>query len=208
LLIKKPFQNQQLYKGVTYTFEGDSYDPEEVGDKLPCGALYWTSKASGISVQMPLGTGCTVPAKFTSVGEYTITLFGTDSQGAKDSDQVMIKVVEPPASGPPIVTITKPADNELLLADTKYTLVGSATDPNYTTPMKYSWELEMDGVTYILGTGWATNGQQIVLNWTPTGKQLNHSCKTYLAVLKLRVTDPDGEMGVAVRLIYIGFGPC
>jgi hypothetical protein len=159
-------------------------------------------------VQVPLGIGCTIPAKFTSLGNYTITLFGTDSQGAVGSTQVAIKVVEPPASGPPVVTITKPANSEVLFVDTTYKLQGSATDPNYTTPMQYQWELEMGGITYILGTGWATNGQQIVLNWKPTSAQLNHTCKNYLAILKLRVTDPDGEKAVVGQVIYINFGPC
>lgn len=207
--IKKPFPYQELYKGVTYTFEGSSYDPDEPGDTLPCSKLFWTSKKNGgISVQLPLGTGCNVAAKFTTLGEYTITLFGTDSQGAKGSATVTIKVSEPPASGEPIVTITKPADNEMLLVDQTYTLKGSATDPTYTTPMQYTWELEFDGVKHILGTGTATNGQLITLNWKPTKEQLDKSCKTYLAVLKLRVKDANGDMGVAVRLIYIGFGPC
>jgi hypothetical protein len=208
MTIKFPFPNGQLFKGVTYSFEGDSYDPDEVSDKLACSQLYWTSKPGGISFPVSLGTGCNVPATFTSLGQYTITLFGTDSQGAKGTAQVTIQVVEPPASGKPIVTIVKPADNELLLAGTKYTFLGSATDPNYTTPMNYTWELEMNGTTYILGSGWATNGQQISLNWTPTSQQLGHTCKSYLASLKLRVIDPDGEMGVQVKLIYIDFGPC
>lgn len=209
MTIKTPFANQELYKGVTYTFEGSSYDPDEPGDTLPCSKLAWTSKKNGgISVQLPLGNGCTIPAKFTSLGQYTIMLIGTDAQGLTSSAQKTIKVIEPPATGEPIVTITKPAENEMLLVDELYTFKGSATDPNYTTPMQYIWELELDGVKHILATGTATNGQTITLNWKPTKQGLNKSCKTYLGVLKLRVTDADGEIGVVARLIYIGFGPC
>jgi hypothetical protein len=74
--------------------------------------------------------------------------------------------------------------------------------------MQYTWELKFEGATLILGTGWATNGQLLELNWTPTRQQLNKVCSTYGATLNLRVIDPDGEKGIAVRNFWINFGPC
>lgn len=205
--ITYPTANMQLYTGVSYNFTGDSYDPNEFGGKLPCSNLAWSSKKAGSVTSVALGNGCGVPAKFLNTGDYTITLKGTDSHGGIGTTSVNIKLVAPPASGPPIVTMLFPVGNELLYSDVPVTMKGYATDPDGKNPLTYKWAVD-DGQTYkVIKTGSVNNGQLISFPWQPD-QSLPHGCGTYSVKVWLIVTDADGQTGQVMRIVTVGYGPC
>lgn len=205
--ITYPTHNQQLSTGVTYNFTGTSYDPDEPGGVLPCSNLSWTSQKVGSATIVPMGTGCGIPAKFLNTGDYVIKLKGTDSHGGTGTTSVTIKVVEAPASGPPVVTMLFPVGNELLYSDVPVTLKGYATDPDGKNPLTYKWEVD-DGFNYkVIKTGTVNNGQLISFSWQPD-QSLPHGCGTYSVKITLTVTDADGQVGKVMRIVTVSYGPC
>ena len=205
--INNPAMNQQFYTGVTYNFTGESYDPNEAGSILPCSSLAWTSKKAGSVTTVALGNGCGVPAKFLTAGDYTITLKGTDSHGGTGTASVNIKLVAPPASGPPVVTLISPLDQSFLYGDVPFTLKGIATDPDGKSPLTYKWAVNDNGNYQVIKTGTANNNQQFNTSWTPN-LTIPHSCGSHQVTLILTVTDADGETKMIQRTIFIGYGPC
>lgn len=203
--IIKPTPNQTLYKGSAYVFEGDSWDPNEPFQKLPCNSMKWTS--SNLSDPFPKW-GCTPSVTFATTGVRTITLKGTDSDGAFDTASVVISVVNPPVNGPPTVTILKPAGNNTGFdANTWVWLQGTANDPDNENPLTYVWKLK-DGATWTtLFTG-SMNDEEIVNKfWKPSNNVPFH-CGGKTVRLYLIVTDPDGMGGSAYVEVYIGYPPC
>jgi hypothetical protein len=203
--IIKPTPNQTLYTGSPYVFEGDSWDPNEPFQKLPCNSMKWTS--SNATDPFPKW-GCTPPVNFATTGVRTITLKGTDSGGAFDTASVVINVVNPPVNGPPTVTILKPAGNNSGFdANTWVWLQGTANDPDNENPLTYVWKLK-DGATWTtLFTG-PMNDEQIVNKlWKPSNNVPFH-CGGKTVRLYLVVTDPDGMTGSAYVEVYIGYPPC
>jgi len=205
--ITYPTHNQQLSAGVTYNFTGTATDQEEPGGVLPCSSLAWTSQKVGTATVVPMGNGCGIPAKFLNTGDYVIKLKGTDSQGGVGTTSITIKVVEAPASGPPVVTMLFPIGNELLYSDQPVTLKGYATDPDGKNPLTYQWAID-DGYNYkVVKTGTVNNGQLISFSWQPDQTH-PHSCKTYAVKIWLIVTDADGEKGQVMRIVTVSYGPC
>ena len=202
-----PTVNQQLYTGVTYNFQGSSYDPNEPGEVLPCANLAWSSKKAGAVNPVAIGNGCSVPAKFLNTGDYTITLKGTDSNGGTGTTSVNVKLVAPPASGPPVVTLINPVDQSLWYGDEIVTLKGIAYDPDGKSPLTYKWAVNDNGNYKVIATGTANNNQQFSTPWKPI-QLFPHSCKTYQMTLILTVTDADGQSSMVQRTIFINYGPC
>lgn len=203
--IIKPTPNQTLYTGSAYVFEGDSWDPNEPFQKLPCNSMKWTS--SNATDPFPKW-GCTPPVTFATTGVRTITLKGTDSGGAFDTASVAINVVNPPVNGPPTVTILHPAGNNSGFdANTWAWLQGTANDPDNENPLTYTWRLK-DGATWTtLFTG-SMNDEQIVNKlWKPANNVPFH-CGGKTVRLYLIVTDPDGMSGWDYVEVYIGYPPC
>ncbi|MCV4796615.1 hypothetical protein OFB84_32320, partial [Escherichia coli] len=83
---------------------GDGAFPVE----LPCTSLSWKSSNAGDT----LGTGCQFTATFTTTGSRTVTLTATDAYGAKGTATVALNVQPLPPSGPPVVEITEPDEDE------------------------------------------------------------------------------------------------
>lgn len=205
--ITYPTNNQQLYTGVTYNFTGTSYDPNEPGGVLPCSNLSWTSQKVGSATIVPLGSGCGIPAKFLNTGDYVIKLKGTDSHGGTGTTSVTIKLIAPPASGPPVVTMLYPVGNELLYSDQPVTLKGFATDPDGKNPLTYQWAID-DGFNYkVIKTGTVNNGQLISFSWQPDQTH-PHGCSTYNVKVWLTVTDADGDTKQVMRIVTVSYGPC
>lgn len=87
--IFSPSDGAQIDTSATVVLRGDGADLED--GQLSGPDLQWRSSKDG-----PLGSGRTlnVPASELSVGEHTITLEGTDSEGATDEASVTIEIVE------------------------------------------------------------------------------------------------------------------
>lgn len=219
--IEKPTQNQNLYVGVPYVFDSSSWDTESFSP-LPCSALTWTSNKAGDPFPV---TGCQPSVTFTTTGTRTITLTGKDSQGATGTDTVTINVVNPPASGPPLVTILNPKNDTGLDPDKPITLKGTATDPDGKSPISYKWVLKKSHLGTLLAggkdeitlaTGTVQSGQQITFpsgsgrsgsGWKPSD-HVPFSCGGNKVRIYLYATDPDGSTGSAFVEVGVDYPPC
>jgi hypothetical protein len=202
--IIKPTQFKTLYTGSPFVFEGDSWDPNEPYQKLPCGSLRWTS--SNASDPFPR-LGCTPSITFSTTGWRTITLKGTDSDGAYDTATVTINVVNPPTNSAPIVTILNPHNGNFLDAHTFVSLRGTANDPDNASPLSYVWRLKNGTTWTTLFTGTMNDGATVIRSWKPANNVPFH-CGGKTVRLYLYVTDPDGKTGSAYVDVYIGYPPC
>src|SRR5262249_33492607 len=144
-------------KGFSYVFDSSSFDPNEVFFSLPCNALKWTSSNAGD----PSAIGCTPTFNFSTLGSRTLTLTGTDSQGATGTANVSISVVNAPTNSPPVVTILNPLNNYYLDPYKAVNLKGTAVDPDGKNPVSYKWVLQVGNTQTILGQGTVVNSQQL-----------------------------------------------
>jgi hypothetical protein len=204
VLIKAPTQGQTLTTGAPFIFEGDSWDPNEPFQKLPCSSLKWTSSKAGDPFPK---FGCYPAITFSTTGSRTITLLGTDSDGGTDTATVTINVQNPQLGGPPTVTILNPLNNYFLDAYTFVSLKGTANDPDNESPLTYVWKVK-DGSTWTtLFTGTMNDQSTIIKYWKPASN-LYFNCGGRTVRLYLYATDPDGQTGVDYVDVYIYFPVC
>jgi hypothetical protein len=209
--IEKPTQNQNLYKGVPYVFDSSSWDMESFSP-LPCSSLTWTSNNAGDPFPV---TGCQPSVTFTTTGTRTITLTGKDSQGATGTDTVTINVVNPPASGPPLVTILNPKNGTGLAPDKVVTLKGKATDPDGKSPLSYKWVLKKHPLGFLEGganeivlvTGAMQSGAETTFKWKPSD-HVPFDCGGNSVRIYLEATDPDGQTGSTIIDVGVDYPPC
>jgi hypothetical protein len=202
--IKKPTPGQTLYTGITYVFDGSSFDPNEPLFTLPCSSLKWTSNKAGDPLPV---TGCAPSVSFPTPGFRNITLTGTDPQGATDTASVLIIVANPPANSPPIVTILKPNTSDFLDPYVSIVMSGKADDPDNKSPLTYEWKLQDGSKWTTLGTGTMNDGQTIMKFWKPANN-VPFNCGGRTVRLYLYATDPDGQTGWDYVDVYIGHPAC
>lgn len=200
--ISAPFSGQQFYAGLAYTLHGSSYDLNETNAELPCTGLKWISSV-GVDAQK---TGCDPQITFASGGARTLTLTGTDAFGATGTATVNITVLPPPSNYPPVVNISKPANNLSIGPDSVIQLVGSATDPEGGATT-LTWDVTRD---YNPATG--TGGTPITINlpangnWKPSDSLQYAPCpNAYNDVLRLRLRakDPQNVEGFDFVVIHV-----
>jgi hypothetical protein len=202
--IQSPLHGATLYAGIPYVFQGESFDPEAFS-ALSCSALQWTSSKSGDPFPV---TGCNPNITFATTGSRTITLRGTDPQGAHGTDTAVINVVEQPANAPPAVTITSPTNGAGLQPNTQITLRARATDPDGSATISYEWVLiRANGTTVPLGTSSSANGGQTSLPWTPAD-DVPAGCGGRSARIRVHATDLGGQTGSATIDVEVIFPPC
>ena len=203
--IISPTQAQKLYTGSPYVFEGSSWDSNEPFQKLSCSAMKWTSNIGADPFPV---SGCTPAVTFSTPGLRTITLKGTDSNGAFDTDSVQINVAAPPVNGPPTVTILMPAGNNTGFdANTWVKLQGTANDPDNESPLTYKWWLKNGSVWTLLFTG-SMNDAAIVSKWWKPATNVPFHCGGTPVRLYLYATDPDGMTGSDYVDVYIFYPTC
>ncbi len=202
--IKAPTGGATLYTGVPYVFESESFDPEAF-HALPCGSLTWTSSKTGDPFPR---TGCNPTVTFTTTGTRTLTLKGLDAEGAQGTDTVVVSVVNPPASSPPVVTILNPLNNTLLQPNAEITLRATANDPDGSATISYEWILvRFNGTTKILGTTSSANGGQKTLKWTPRN-DVPFNCGGTAVKIRVRATDQGGQTGTKTVDVTVAYPPC
>jgi hypothetical protein len=140
--ISSPSSGASFDAGEAVGFSGSASDPED--GALTGGALVWTSSRDG-----QIGTGTSFSKADLSVGNHTIRLIATDSDGAKDTASVSIAVATRPD---PTVTITSPANGSTHEQGASVSFTGSATDAegNSLTGTALVWTSSRDGQ---IGTG-------------------------------------------------------
>ena len=219
--IEWPPNGAQLYAGIPYLLQGDSFD-DELFHALPCSALSWSSDVPTPlpSTPQPLGGGCNLQTVFNQLGARAIYLTGDDG-GASGSAASFVTIVPAPANVGPTVLITEVRDLDLnsvssmpALVDPTHTirLQAQATDPDGKTPISFTWtlvgtQLQSGNPQDALGTTSAANGATTSINWTPGGSVLANCGGTPVTV-RVVGTDPDGQTGFVEVDISVAYAPC
>lgn len=176
---------------------------------LSCDRLRWTSSFS--TDPFPV-TGCEVEVAFPSNGTRTLTLTGTDPQGATGTATVSVNVVDPPANLPPVVRITSPQHDG---HDDMLALSGTATDPEGDLPLSFKSSVSVNSSSLIvIGTtpsmSWkpsdtidfGSEGHYLVVLRTPLVQALMNllslSAEAVMASITIRNLDED--LKVRLRL--------
>jgi len=196
--ITKPVPEDDVFQGATTVLRGTSFDLNEPGAKLACSALIWTSSNPGDG-DFP-AAGCEVQVVFGTLGARTLTLTGTDPQGASATDSAVVTVLDPPPDLPPSVLITSPENFQSVQTDEQITLSGDVSDPEGATPLTLVWTVIVNGGTPVqVGTG------NNVL-WTPNDTIDFSGEDRYDVTIRLTAQDPGGNTGndfVQLRFIII-----
>jgi len=181
--ITAPADGASFNYGDYITFSGTGTDPEDV--KLSGASLVWTSSHTTPATQ--IGQGSTISVNSLPSGTHTITLTATDSNGAKVTDSISIKV----NNAPPTATITNPADNSSHTFGSTVTFTGTGTDLEDGTlsGASLAWTSDRDGV---LGTGTSLAKPSL-------------SVGTHL--ITLTVTDSDSSTHTVSITIHVGDEP-
>jgi len=189
--ITAPSSGSSVFKGTALTLRGTSYDPNEPGAELPCSSLRWTSSVSADGT----ATGCTASLTFSSLGARTLTLSGTDTQGAVGTATVSVTVVNPPPDLPPTVRITSPANNASVGPSQDLTLSATASDPEGKA-VTVNWTVSVSGSKTGPWTDTKTIGTGATRTWKPDSSYPRSGCETYYwARLQATATDPAGGSG-------------
>jgi hypothetical protein len=168
-VITAPADGSSVVAGTSVTFTGSASDPQD--GTLTGGSLVWTSDLDG-----EIGTGGTFATTALSVGVHEITLTATDGGGLSSSATIDFTVL-----GPPVATITAPADGAQVDVGANVTFIGSASDPEDgpLADASLTWSSDLDGE---IGTG-ATFSTSTLSEGTHT--------------ITLTATDSDGLTGTA-----------
>ena len=206
--ITAPQSNQVLYRGWDFVLNGDSFDAE-LFHALPCSSLSWSLSTGG---SLSATNGCSVQGNFSTNGTKTITLSGLDTNGASDSSNVTVTVVDPPSSGPPQASWIYPNDQGYLPPDQLATLIAKANDPDGQSPITYEWWVRgsvlAGNVTAIkLGESTGNDGQQAQFQWKP-GDDVPHDCGGNQVQLEVIAIDADGQSDNALIDVSVMYGPC
>jgi serine protease len=195
-----------LDKGIPYIFQGSSYDPNESLFQLPCPSLQWTVKKLANVVQQ--AAGCNPEITLTQTGSHTVTLVGTDAQGATGQAQVNVNVIDAPANSGPQVTILSPVPGAYLSPFEVLILKGMAKDPDGKSPISYKWTVVDGSTKTVLGTGTSASGTTFQSPWKPSDT-VDSSCGDSKPVtIELEATDPDGSSGKSSVVVSISREPC
>lgn len=131
--IDSPSDGATFYMSQTISFQGSSYDPNELGP-LPNGSVEWiiddVSRGGNHSLSLA--------ASVLGVGSHTVTFRGFDGS-ASGEDQIKVNVQSDPVNVPPSVAIWSPSNGASLWVDTydstegawyvEVAFSGTATDP-------------------------------------------------------------------------------
>jgi serine protease len=184
--ISKPLPGDEALRTVPFVLRGRADDFNEPGGSLDCNNLTWTSSVP--SDPFPV-TGCELEVTFVSNGTRTLTLTATDPQGASDTAEVSLGVIDPPPDLPPFVQVSSPEDHGLYPIDEPITLSGTAIDPEGATPLSFQWTVKLNDLAPIVV------GNAPAIQWTPSDTYDFRGEGTYVIQVSLRVTDPQGNTG-------------
>lgn len=188
--------------GQTLLFRGRGLDSDGAFPvEMPCSSLTWSSSNSADT----LGSGCEFTASFASAGTRTITLRATDPYGAQGSATRTFTVNNPPPSGPPVVTILNPKNNDSFLANNNIRLTYSMTDPGGGPGSQYTvvWRLIYGSQSWTIVPKTCTLNQIPFPCFTPADYGINNN-GVKLMQLRLSVTDPENLTGTDQVNISIG----
>jgi hypothetical protein len=129
LEILKPLGTDPIYKDIPFSLQANTRDPNELGGRLDCSKLTWTSSVPGDGGFPKIG--CNPSVTFNTVGPHTLTLNAKDTLNAVATPvSVTVNVLPAPTNKPPVMTIIKPITTDRPgAAQPNITVQGSGTDP-------------------------------------------------------------------------------
>lgn len=152
-------------------------------------------------------TGCSKEVTFTTGGQRTITLTGTESLQAKATDTISINVVHNPASAGPLVHISNPGFDFGIDPTVPFALSGQITAVG--AAPTYRWFVKRNP-DIVLGTGAAQPSGGLFhtnLNWTPA-KDIQFRCGGSMEYICLSATDVANHIVTECRKVTINFPVC
>jgi hypothetical protein len=203
VFIDAPLPNATIYAGSTQVnFQGSSMENNGAFGTLPCSSLVWTSSNPSDT----LGAGCAFTAVFTTVGQRTITLKGTDAYGLSGSALLTINVQQKPASGPPLVKILEPVGGKLYSnPQTAIGLSYSLDDPGGTPTSQYAviWKIKTGTLEQVITPKTCTVLGRPYACFVPADYGYGAS-PAKSATVTLTITDPENLTGTDSVAITIG----
>jgi hypothetical protein len=184
---------------VPFVLRATSSDPDEPGGSLACSRLVWRSNTAADPFPV---TGCSRDVAFSGAGARTLTLTGTDPQGASDTAQVSVNVRP---NRPPAVDITSHSTTNSLRLFEPNTLTGTAADDGGGKQLTFVWSAALNGRDPVKID--ETSGLDVSsVTWTPS-KTFKFGEGSHDLVVFLKVTDPQGNTGqdsIEGTLVIIG----
>ena len=190
--IQSPNPGSQVYQGETVKLRATVYDPD--GGYVNC---KWTSNQS--DDPFPITECGNASVKFSTPGNRTLTLIGTDPIGATAKASVSFEVLPPPNI---LVTILNPPEGGMVGPDEIITLSGSASGGE--GPYKFNWSFAFPtdnagngGTEYAIGSG--EN-----ITWSPSNSVSFAGCEvSNYGRLILNVKDKNGFNGTRSIVILV-----
>ena len=141
--ITSPAEGDTFLPGDSISFRGSADDLED--GALTGASLVWGSHLDGL-----LGTGGSITAT-ASLGQHTVTLIATDSQGGVGTGSLSITVAPPP-NVPPTASIESPVFGETFRTDEDITFygIGNDAEEGLLKGASLVWTSDIDGE---VGTG-------------------------------------------------------
>jgi hypothetical protein len=132
--IQSPSEGSIFQRGQPFRIYGNVVTPTLFS--LDCNSMVWTIDRDPSWMMK----GCNVLAQFDFTGPVKIFLRAADENLTVVTASVGIKLVEPPPSGPPIISITSvPPFN--IMPDKPYTISGVVKDPTGAGAVTYRWTI-------------------------------------------------------------------
>lgn len=192
--IVQPLDSAEVFRDAKVILRAQGKDLNEPNGNLACDKLTWTSSLPSDSFPV---SGCEVEVVFSSNGNRTLTLTGTDPQGTSGSAMVSLSVSDPPVNLPPFVRVTSPEDLAPVNTNDELSLVGEAEDPEGSSDLTYAWTVRLENGSP------TTVGTESSVSWTPSDTFDFSSDGIYNVEVRLSVTDPQGASGTDfVRLRF------
>jgi len=132
VVISAPQAGAVVNVGTSVAFAATASDPDE-GDVSA--SLAWTSSIDGA-----IGSGASFSTSALSVGTHMIVATASDQHGAEGSDQRTLVV-----NGPPVVSISSPANGALAAQGTTVSFAGSASDEDGNLSAGLGWTSNLNG---------------------------------------------------------------
>ncbi|MBI5545768.1 MAG: C1 family peptidase [Deltaproteobacteria bacterium] len=211
--IDSPAANATLYRTSEILVEGHATTLTDLAG-VACEGLVWKSSVTQDDLHQK--TGCAVSTAFATNGPRTITLVATDALGGTASTSIQVTVVDPPASGPPVVTRVIPTGTEgspyyVANPSTRLTLNASVTVPGRVrdcpadapapTCVSYVWRARVVG-----NPTYTQIGTAHTFSWIP-GPVFPFSCGGYPIEVEVCASTSAGT-GCGTTFLHLAYPVC
>jgi hypothetical protein len=198
------------YRGMNYVLYATATDSDvSLLAPVECNRFTWSSNN-----QADLGSGtklpenfCEVIHTFTTVGSRTLSVQARDPGGDTNTKTIPINVVNPPTSGPPIVSLLITSRVIGRQPNTIYNLRAAMIDPDGGQRLSYKWKVKYGNTEKVIKSAQRGGAAQISDPWRPSDHVPNR-CGGWNATLTLEVEDDQGQKSSATLPIFVTYPLC